>query len=738
MTIAGSVNDPDTCRTGGRWKDLQPEGNAAAVTQVVSVEVAKLVICKCHANGDSCTESAFPVTTTLGAPPSQPSCASDADLMRMIRKNGWARCTAFRRVHLGTPVAFILLTCAALMRATADPAPTATRDTGTYSASVRSIVLAAFENQTSDSSFDHSLTQAVLLEFSQSPYLSVLPERQVTDALHGLERPKDAPMTAELARAICLRTDSQSVIDGQIRPHGRGYALLMQAIACQTGALVATVQAEPDEKNKVLGELHRASSRLRAELGEPAASLERFGVSAESTTGSLEALEDYSLGLAARRAGGDGPGIPFFKQALAHDPQFPMAKTMLASIYGNLRQPSVAIAYATQAYELRNRLGERERFHIAGVYFRETGQMEPEIHNYERWRSVYPGDSVPYNNLGNDYAALGQLDKSLQEYLMAQRLSPSAVGYTNVAGMQLALNRFDDAAATLQQAFAQHFDGRYLHQTLYWLAFVRGDAAQMDQQVAWAKGKSGDEDPLLSMQADTESYFGHFTTARRLTQQAVESAEHAGSKETAALWQVNDALREAEIGNTALARQGVASALALSRGRDVELMGAFALARNGACSQTAELLQRVKREYPTDSLLSMYWFPTIQAACDVTAAHPTAALSTLKPVLPYDLGGAGTFINYVYPAYVRGEAYLKAGDGEAAVSEFRKVLDHRGIVVNFVTGALVHLELARAYVTVHDAPRAREEYQEFLRLWKDADPEIPVLLQAQDEYARLH
>ena len=658
---------------------------------------------------------------------------------RQLRQlhGGTAELAKVKQYRINLPAVLTLITLAlqtiALANSTSADAeaPNASLATG------RSLVLADFDNRTHDSSLDHSLTQALFLEFSQSPFLSVISERRVTDALRALGRSANAPMSADVARQVCLRTRSQTVVHGSITRAGAGLEIVLKGVDCNTGSTIAEQRLESPAKEDVLENLNRASSRLRVQLGEPLTSVQRFDVPAKSTTTSLEALEAYSLGLAVRRDAGDVPSIPYFRRALAHDPSFPMAEAVLAKIYGNLREPAVAIRYATQAYNSRNRVGERERFQLSGVYFLESGQIEQEIRNYELWRLIYPNDSVAYNNLGNDYAALGQLKQALREYQEAQRLAPSVVGYTNVAGIELALNRFDDAASTLEEAFARQFDGRYLHQTLYWLAFLQGNAPQMRQQVAWAAGKPGDEDPLLSMQADTESYFGHLNMARQLAQRAVDSAMHSGSMEAAALWQINDALREAEVGNTELARRGVASALALSRGRDVVLMGAFVRARVGDCAGAAELVRTLEQQYPNDALLKIYWLPTIHATCELIGGRTSAALRDLRSVSPYELGGAGTFINYLYPAYIRGEIYLRAGDGRAAVVQFQKVLDHRGIVVNFVTGALAHLELARAYLLAGETITSRAEYMKFLTLWKEADPEVPVMLQAKAEYARL-
>lgn len=599
------------------------------------------------------------------------------------------------------------------------------------------VVLADFNNATADPQLGRALTQALVLEVSQSPFLSLLSERKVTDALQAMGRSATGRITASVGRQLCLRTVSQDVIDGVIALHDGHYEIDLRAVACGSGATVAEERAQAAAKKDILRALHTASLQLRSAMGEAPASVRRFSMPAGAATSSLEALDDYSLGLTTRRDSGDVPSIPLFERALARDPTFPLADAVLAGIYGNLHQPFLAVRCATRAYVSRNRVGERERFHIAGVYFLATGQLPREMRNYESWQAVYPDDFTPYNNLGNDYAAIGELQKSLGEYRTALQIAPSVIAYTNVSGMQLALNRFAAGGATLDEASARGIDGRYLHQIRYWLAFAQGDATQMERQLAWARGRPGDEDPLLSMQSDTEAYSGRLRQARELSRQAVKSALGAGSKETAALWQVNDALRDAEVGDAARARRGVASALTLSRGRDVEVMAAFALARAGYATQAAALVQTVQKEYRSDSLLQLYWLPTIRAAIELDGRDGTAALAELKTVLPYELGGAGTFINYVYPAYVRGEVYLEAGNGGAAAAEFRKLLAHRGIVLNFVTGSLAYLQLGRAYAMAGDTAKARLAYREFLTLWKNADPDVPALLQAQAQYKKV-
>ena len=318
------------------------------------------------------------------------------------------------------------------------------------------------------------------------------------------------------------------------------------------------------------------------------------------------------------------------------------------------------------------------------------------------------------------------------------RLAPDNVSnYATLGSTYLILNRLDKAGATFDQALAHQLDSGFLRQYMYLLAFLRGNAAQMEQQVAWAGGKPGDEDVLLSMQSDTEAYYGRLSRARDFSRRAADSAIRAYSKETAALWQLNAALREAELGNTALAEQGITAALALSQARDVKLFAALTLGRSGDAPRARALVEELEESYPTDTIMKLYWLPTINAAIELNKGNSSQALKYLEAVAPYELGTADTFINYLYPAYVRGQAYLRTHNGTAAAAEFQKMLDHRGIVQNFVTGSLAHLQIGRAYAMAGDTAKAKAAYQGFFALWKDADLDVPILKQAKVEYAKL-
>jgi tetratricopeptide (TPR) repeat protein len=601
------------------------------------------------------------------------------------------------------------------------------------------VVIADFDNKTGDGVFDDALKQALAVELGQSPFLNVLSDRKVSDTLRMMGRPTNERITADVGREICLRTGSKAVLGGTISSFGRHYLIDLNAVACSTGDTLAKEQAEATSKDDALKALSRASSSLRAELGESLPSLQDFDVPIEATTSSLEALKDYSMGIKTGHEQGDAPSVPFFKRALEIDPHFPTAYAELAVSYTNLGQPSLALEYATKAYQLRDRVTEREKLRISAVYFRATGELDKETQTYELWRANYPRNPVPHANLGVNYIGMGQYDKALTEVQEALNLAPDSVNnYLNLGLTYLCLNRLEEAKETFDQAFAHNSDSGSLRQSMYYLAFLQRDAAQMEQQVAWAAGKPGVEDALLSMQSDTEAYYGRLNKAQNFSHRAVDSAGRADAGETAALWQVNAALREAELGNTASARQGVTAALALSPGRDVKVFAALTLARIGAAHQAKALAEELEKNYPTNTLLKLYWLPTINAAIGLSKGNSSQSLVLLETAAPYELGDPPPLqVGTLYPAYLRGQAYLLAQDGTAAAAEFQKLLDHRGIVLNFVTGSLTHLQIGRAFALQGDTARALAAYQDFLTLWKDADPDIPILKEAMTEYKKL-
>lgn len=653
-----------------------------------------------------------------------------------LRRLAVASLSALMLALFGSPLCARTRATAIDSGAPGAPAPAAAAHRQSLTAT-DAVVLAGFENGTGEPLFDDTLRQALALELEESPFVSVLGDRQAEAALQAMGLPTGPRLMADGARKVCTKTHSRAVLQGAIMRQGTGYRLDLVAADCSTGAVLAHARSEAPGRAAVLGALSQAASSLRLELGEPADSVQKFRAPAGTTTAALEALKSYSVGLATQRDHGDDPSIPAFRRAIGLDPQLAVAYASLSAIYRNLRQPSLALQFATQAYRLRDRAGGREAFRIATVYFLATGQLDQEMLAYRQWSAVYPRDFLPHNDLGNDYAAIGRNQEALLEYQAGLRLQPSLIGYTNVGGMYLTLYQLDEAKAALEEAVARHFDGLYIRQNLYWLAFLQRDDALMRQQLEWAAGKPGNEDALLTEESDTDAYYGKLRSAREVSQRAVASAVRAGSKETAALWQVNAALRDAEAGNADLARKEAARALALSSGRDVTAFAALTLARSGEPDQARVLLSKLESQYPANALLKRYWLPTIEAAIAIDAGHDARAITTLAAAEPSELGNGGTFIAYLYPAYLRGQAYLRERHGKAAVTEFRKLIDHPGIMVNFITGSLEYLELGRAYAMAGELIQARAAYREFFARWSAADADIPVLEQAKREYAQL-
>ena len=604
-----------------------------------------------------------------------------------------------------------------------------------------SIVLADFENHTGDPVFDYALKQALAVDLGQSPFLNVVSEHKVISTLRLMGRSPADHLTEEFARDLCQRVGSKAFLAGSITSLGTQYVIGLKAVDCSTGDTLAQEQETAANKESVLKALDKETADLRGKLGETLASIRRFDTPVDdATTPSLEALKAFSLGLKTDNEKGTAEAIPLFKSAIELDPNFAAAYSSLAVSYANLGQASLAAENATKAYDLRGRVSEREKYAIESFYYdATTGQLEKAEQTYQQWILSYPRDFVPHSNLGNTYILMGQWDKALPEGLEAVRLEPRvAAGYSNLGQIYIALNLLDEASATFQQALKQKLDAGYLRLWMYYLALLRNDRADMEQQVAWGTGKPGDEDPLLSAQSDTEAYYGRLIKAREFSSRAVNSAKHADAKETAALWEANAALREAEFGNSALARNDVATALALAPGRDVEVLSALAYARAGNILPAQELVDKLNKEFPTNTLVQIYWLPVIRAAIELDRKDSSQAIELLQTPMSYDLAEPTPLqLGPMYPAYLRGEAYRQEHRGKESASEFQKILDHRGVVVNFPLGAVAHLGLARAYALEGEVLKSGAAYRELFTLWKDADPDIPILKEAEAEYAKL-
>jgi eukaryotic-like serine/threonine-protein kinase len=601
------------------------------------------------------------------------------------------------------------------------------------------VVLADFTNSTGDPVFDGTLKQALAVDLEQSPFLNILSDSKVAETLKLMGRSSSDHVTGSVATDLCLRTGSKAVVSGSITNLGTQYVIALDAVACESGDSLAKEHAEAASKEGVLKALDTSTTALRARLGESLASVQKFDVPMEATTPSLEALKAYSMGITTGRTKGDSEAVPFMKRAIELDPNFAIAYASLGIDYSNLGQATLAADYARKAYNLRDRVSDRERFRISAFYFQYvTGEMDKAIESYELWAKSYPHDMIPHGNLGSLYASVGQYDKAIAETEAAQRIEPTITDYANLASNYASMNRLKDAHQTLEEAQRNHFDGLFIRADLYALAFMAGDNAEMEREVAWAAGRPGEEDQMLNVHADTQAYYGRMTKARDLARQAADSATRADAKETAAQWLAFQAVREAEVGNATLARQTVTRALALAPGRDVRVLSALALARSGEISQSTAIMESLKKSEPSNTFLKVYWFPVLEASMAIAQHAPDRAVIALEPSVPYELGNpAPESIGTLHPAYIRGLAYLDEKNGAAAAAEFQKYLDYPGIVQNFVLGALANLQLGRAYAISGNTGNAKAAYQNFFTLWKDADADVPILNEAKAEYAKL-
>jgi len=479
---------------------------------------------------------------------------------------------------------------------------------------------------------------------------------------------------------------------------------------------------------------------MRSKLGESLSSVQEYATPLEeATTPSLEALKAFSLGVKTELAKGTTAALPFYKQAMDLDPNFAMAYERVSTVYRDLNEVGRGAEYARKAYDLREKVSKRERLFIEGNYYLSaTGELERAEQTFELWQQTYPRDAVPYRRLGFVSASLGNWEKALEERRAALRLEPNNVGnYTNLVFVYIRLNRLDEAEAVCKQLEERRLENEALPVGRYCLAFLKADTAKMAQLVATAMGKPGVEDLLLATQADTEGWYGKLKNAHELTGRAMDSALRNDAKESAAGYQAEAALRDAEAGNRRQARAEAHAALKLAPNRDVRAISALALARAGDTPGAEKLAAELDKTFPLGTLVQRYWLPTIRAGVALERNDPDRAIELLKVASTIELSSPSNLMIFLCPAYLRGEAYLMLHDGNAAAAEFQKFIDHRGLVKNFPWGALARLGLARAFAMQGDTAKARAAYQDFLTLWKDADPEIPILKQAKAEYAKL-
>jgi eukaryotic-like serine/threonine-protein kinase len=614
------------------------------------------------------------------------------------------------------------------------------------------VVLADFTNTTGDPVFDDTLKTALSVALNQSPFLNVVSDNKVAATLKLMTRSPDTKLAPDVARELCLRAGSKAYIAGSVASLGSQYVLGLKVVNCQSEDMLAQVQATATAKEKVLDTLGEAASKLRGKLGESLATVQKFDAPlSEVTTSSLEALKAYSLGDKASDLSSTSAALPYHQRAIELDPTFASGYDAVGNDYLGMGELGRAREYFTKAFELREHASEREKLAIAtDYYFNVTGELDKAAQtNQERIQS-YP-HSGAYLGLGNVYSHLGEWEKAKEWYTSNLRLYPDDVAsYDILANALLALQRFEEARQLVQQAQSRKLDDFILHNALYTLAFLRTDSHAMAEEQQWFAGKP-EENFGLSLASDTEAYAGRLHHAQELTKQSIDSAIRADSKETAAIWCEIAAQREAVFGNTADAKQQAAEGLKLypaSQGVEVEAALAFAIA--GDASRAESMTQDLNKRSPLDTQMQSLWLPAIRAQLALDRKDATTAIKTLQPALPPIEYGEIAFVtnlSCLYHTYIRGEAYLAAGQVSSAATEFQKIIDHNGIVWNCWTGALAHLGVARANALQArtsqgadaDAARVRAlaAYKNFLTLWKDADPDIPILKQAKAEYAKL-
>ena len=606
------------------------------------------------------------------------------------------------------------------------------------------IVLADFTNTTGDAVFDGTLRQGLSVQLEQSPFLSIISDQQIQQTLKMMDQKPGAKLTPEIARELCQRTASTAVLDGSIAQIGTQYLLTLKAVNCASGESLASTEAQAGDKNHVLDALGTTASEIRNKLGESLSTVQKFGTRLEqATTSSLEALKAFSSGNRLQITDGDAEAIPSFKRAIELDPNFALAYAHLGIATTTVGEPSTAAGYTRRAYELRDRTTEAEKYFISTTYYKEVlGNIDKAEQTCKLWMQAYPRASDPHVYLaGAVYPVVGEYEKAVEEAKEAIALKPDLpISYAFLMFNYIPLNRLDEAKAAHEQALERKLNNPLYLLALYQIAFLQNDAARMAQEVASSSGKLEAEDIVLGMEAETAAYFGRLWTARESSRRAVDSDDRIGAKEAAATYIALSSVREALFGNADEARRLANLALGRSAGRDVQYAAALALSYAADDKRAQALTYDLGKKFPEDTVVQFNFLPTLWAKFALRKGNASEAVEDLRAATPYELGqttGSTFGWTAMYPVYVRGEAYLAAHRGSEAAAEFQRILDHRGIVINGPIGALAHLGLARAYALQGDTAKAGAAYQDFITLWKEADPDIPILIAAKSEYAKL-
>jgi tetratricopeptide (TPR) repeat protein len=598
-----------------------------------------------------------------------------------------------------------------------------------------SILLTDFVNTTGDPVFDGTLKQALAVQLEQSPYLNIVPDQTIRKALQFMGRPADERVTGNVAREICEREHIKAMLSGSIATLGSQYVVALDATNCATGDSLAREQVTAASKEAVLPAVGKAASSLRGKLGESLASIQKFDTPVtDATTSSLEALKAYAAADETRNGGGEAESIPLFQHAVELDPNFALAYARLAAVYGNVGEEDRSVEVAKKAFDLRERVSERERFYITDHFYTATGNLEKNTETLESAIKAYPNDASAFTNLALEYNLYyGQFEKAIPLASEFTRLEPNApFGYTHAAGSYMGLNRLEEARSILQKAIDAKADNLFVHQQLYQLAFLNGDAEGMQRQMKWSEGRPS-EYLLLNEATSVAAARGQMQKAGELMQRSVQVSDRLGFKETSADTQANFAVTQAEVGSASRAKELAASSSALAHGRSNMVPVAVALAMTGDVSRSQAIADDLGHRFPDDTLLHQVSIPCVRALIEVNHKNPDAAIESLQAARPYELGAAQGLL----PIYVRGLAYLRAKRGAEAAAEFQKIADHRGIDPSVPEHSLAKLGLGRAYVMTGDTAKARAAYQDFFALWKDADPDIAILKEARAEYGTL-
>ena len=605
------------------------------------------------------------------------------------------------------------------------PAPVAKHD----------IVLSEIANNTGDPVFDITLHEAIATELEQSPYFTLIPEARLQQSLKLMGKPPDTPMTAELARELCQRNDGEAVVNGWIARLGTQYVIGVRALNCRTGDHLSDIQTTAGGKELVLKALGDITGQLRARLGEALSTVQKFDTPIEeATTSSLEALQAYSIGRQMMvQKGEPAAGIPFFEKAIRLDPSFAIAYAAMGNAYSNLGDTGKAADSIRKAYELRTHVSEHERLYIESHYYEfVTGDLVKASQVYETWAATYPNDEAPRTNLAAIYSEMGKFDRSLELARQAVAISAhDGQTYANLVNAYIYINKPNQASTVARQAQSESRDSSTLRLYLYDAAYLQHDEAEMQRQLNWASGEPGIEDAFLDNQASVLAASGQLQQARELTERAVEEAKRDGEMGTAAGYEVNEAQREALFGNDVQARKAADIALTFAKDRDTLCGAAVAFGISGDINRVQTIATQLARDYPDDTFVQYLFLPMIRAATAIRSKDPGRAIKSLESADAYELGVEGELL----PVYIKGLAYLQAGDGQKAEIEFQKIIDHPGVVLNSPIAPLARLQIARAYAAEGRATQARTAYDEFFSKWKNADATIPVLQEAIQEYS---